>query len=132
MFDWPVGGLIVFECWTEDKERITIAAREGAEVRAAQSGLVMFAGELKGYGHLVAIRHGRGFISAIYGDIGDLRVRLHDSVERGQTIAEIRAPEDEMAELRFELRRGSGTIDPHFFMNTPEPPREDEDLLSAK
>ena len=29
-FDWPVRGRIVFECWTEDKGRITIAAAIGA------------------------------------------------------------------------------------------------------
>jgi murein DD-endopeptidase MepM/ murein hydrolase activator NlpD len=49
-FDWPVYGLTVIECWTEDKEKITIAARDGAEVRAAQSGAVVFAGEYRGYG----------------------------------------------------------------------------------
>ena len=46
-FDWPVRGRIVYGCGIEDKERITIGAGNGAEVRAAQSGVVAFAGELK-------------------------------------------------------------------------------------
>jgi septal ring factor EnvC (AmiA/AmiB activator) len=124
-FDWPVRGLIVIECLTEDKEKITIAARDGAEVRAAQSGVVVFAGEYKGYGNLALIRHEGGFVSAYYGDIGPFRVRRHDSVETGQAIASMRAPEDEMAELRFVLRRGSTTIDARPHMSSPEPPRED-------
>lgn len=131
--DWPVRGRIVFECWTEDKGRITIAAPIGAEVRAAQSGLVMFAGGLKGYGNLVLVRHEGGFASATYGDIGDLRVKRYDSVQTGQAIAAMRAPEGGMAELSFELRRGSEWIDPRPLMRTEEPPSDDGgDSLSAK
>lgn len=131
-FDWPVRGRIVFECWTEDKEKITIAARDGAEVRAAQSGLVSFAGELKRYGNLVLIRHEAGLVSATYGDIGDLRVKRGDSVQSGQTIAATRG-QDEMNELRFELRRDGEWIDPHPLMRTDKPPSENSgDSLSAK
>ena len=132
-FDWPVRGRIVYGCRIEDKERITIAVRNGAEVRAGQSGLVMFAAELKGYGNLVLIRHEGGFVSATYGDIGDLRVKRYDSVQTGQAIAAIRAPEVEMAELRFELRRGGEWIDPHPLMRTDERPSENSgDSVSAK
>src|SRR5271170_3726202 len=132
-FDWPVRGRIVYECWTVDKERITIAARNGAEVRAGQSGVVMFAGELKGYGNLILIKHEGGFLSAYYGDVGDLRVKRRDSVASGQAIASMHAPEGAMAELRFELRRDDRSIDPHPLMRTDEPPSDDEgDSLSAK
>ena len=87
--------------------------------------MVVFAGEYRGYGNLALIRHEGGFVSAYYGDIGPFRVRRHDSVETGQAIASMRAPEDEMAELRFVLRRGSTTIDARPHMSSPEPPRED-------
>ena len=46
-FDWPVRGRIVYGCGIEDKERITIAARNGAEVRAAQSGVVVVRGRIE-------------------------------------------------------------------------------------
>jgi septal ring factor EnvC (AmiA/AmiB activator) len=133
-FDWPVRGRIVFGCGIEDKERITIGARNGAEVRAAQSGVVAFAGELKPYGNVVLIKHEGGFVSAYYGDdVGDLRVRRRDSVQTGQPIATMRAPEGEMAELSFELRRGGEWIDPRPLMRTEEPPSDDGgDSLSAK
>ena len=132
-FDWPVVGRIVYGCGIEDKERITIGAGNGAEVRAAQSGVVAFAGELKPYGNVVLIKHEGGFVSAYYGDIGDLRVKRRDSVARGEAIAAMRAPEGEMAELSFELRRGSEWIDPRPLMTTEEPPSENSgDSLSAK
>ena len=132
-FDWPVRGRIVYGCGIEDKERITIGAGNGAEVRAAQSGVVAFAGELKHYGNVVLIKHEGAFVSAYYGDIGDLRVKRRDSVARGEAIAAMRAPEGEMAELSFELRRGSEWIDPRPLMRTEEPPSENSgDSLSAK
>ena len=132
-FDWPVRGRIVYGCGIEDKERITIGAGNGAEVRAAQSGVVAFAGELKHYGNVVLIKHEGGIVSAYYGDIGDLRVKRRDSVARGEAIAAMRAPEGEMAELSFELRRGGESIDPRPLMRTEEPPSDDGgDSLSAK
>ena len=133
-FDWPVRGRIVYGCGIDDKEMVTIGARNGAEVRAAQSGVVAFAGELKRYGNVVLIKHEGGFVSAYYGDdVGDLRVKRHDSVQTGQAIATMRAPEGVMAELSFELRRGSEWIDPRPLMRAEEPPSENGgDSLSAK
>jgi septal ring factor EnvC (AmiA/AmiB activator) len=60
-------------------------------------------------------------------------VKRRDSVARGEAIAAIRAPEGGMAELSFELRRGSEWIDPRPLMRTEEPPSDDGgDSLSAK
>ena len=133
-FDWPVRGRIVYGCGIEDKERITIGARNGAEVRAAQSGVVAFAGELKHYGNVVLIKHEGGFVSAYYGDdVGELRVKRHDSVQTGQAIGAMRAPEGEMLELHFELRRDDKWIDPRPWMTTAEPPFGNSvDSLSSK
>jgi septal ring factor EnvC (AmiA/AmiB activator) len=133
-FDWPVRGRIVHGCGIDDKEMVTIAAGNGAEVKAAQSGVVAFAGELTHYGNVVLIKHEGGFVSAYYGDdVDDLRVKRHDSVQTGQAIAAMRAPEGVMAELSFELRRGSQWIDPRPLMRTEEPPSENGgDSLSAK
>ncbi|HEY1454251.1 MAG TPA: M23 family metallopeptidase [Roseiarcus sp.] len=132
-FDWPVRGRIVHGCGIEDNETITIAAGNGAEVRAALSGVVAFAGELKRYGNVVLIKHQGGFVSAYHGDIGDLRVKRRDSVRTGQAIGAMRAPEGEMLELHFELRRDDKWIDPRPLMTTAEPPFDGSvGSLSAK
>jgi septal ring factor EnvC (AmiA/AmiB activator) len=55
----------------------------------------MYAGELKGYGNLVLIRHDGGFASADCRDAGALRVKRHDSVGTGEAIAAMRAPQCE-------------------------------------
>src|SRR6478735_5873969 len=44
---------------------INISVPEGTAVKAAENGVVAYAGnELKGYGNLVLIRHPNGFVSA--------------------------------------------------------------------
>ncbi len=132
-FDWPVRGSIVIECWSEDKEKITIAAGNGAEVRAAQAGIVMYAGVLEGFGSLVAIRHPEGLVSATYGDIGGLRVKRNDLVEQGQVVATMQGSRESAGELRFEVRRAGRPVDPRAFMVTDEPALErGGDRVSAR
>jgi lipoprotein NlpD len=117
-----VRGTIVIECWTEAKGAIVIAARDGAEVRAAQSGLVVFAGTFKSHGDVVLVKHADGVVSAVYGDIDALLVRARESVKKGQPLAVMRRPVDSAgAALRFELRRDGETIDARPFMNGAEP-----------
>jgi septal ring factor EnvC (AmiA/AmiB activator) len=125
-FDWPVSGQIVYECWTEPgTDAIAVAAEYAATVRAAQSGIVAYAGPLKRYGEVVMIEHGGGFVSATYGDIDDLRVKSGDPVERGQPIAVIRSVQDFPGiGLKFELMRGAKPIGARPYMSAPEPPRE--------
>jgi len=133
-FDWPVSGRIVIQCWTEDRETIAIATEDDAAVRAAQSGFIVYAGALKGYGQIVMIRHVSGFISATYGGIDDLRVKTGDHIERGQPIGFIRAAQDFPGiGLKFEIRRAAKAVDARPLMSTPEPHREPAaDPLSAR
>jgi len=133
-FDWPVRGRIVIQCWTEDMDTIAIAAEDGTTVQAAQSGAIAYARALKGYGDVVMIRHAGGFVSATYGDIGDLRVKRGDRIERGQPIAVIRSAQDFPGiGIKFELRQGAKAVDARHYMSTPEPKREPvADLLSEE
>ena len=133
-FDWPAHGTIVTECWTGDKEKIVIAVGVGAVVRAPQSGSIVYAGELKGFGTLVAIRHANGFISATYGDLDSLRAKAGDHIARGQQIAVIRSSRDSAgATLGFALRLGGERIDARPYMTAPEPQHElGADPLSAE
>ncbi|MEP7173242.1 MAG: LysM peptidoglycan-binding domain-containing M23 family metallopeptidase, partial [Aestuariivirga sp.] len=66
---WPVKGKIISEYGAKPNglknEGINIAVPEGTGVRAAESGVVAYAGnELKGYGNLVLIRHEGGWVTA--------------------------------------------------------------------
>ena len=58
---------------------INLAVPEGTPVKAAEDGVVAYAGnELKGYGNLVLIRHANGFVSA-YANASEMMVKRGDS-----------------------------------------------------
>ena len=115
-FRWPARGHIVQNFGEKNGNKsdgINIALPEGTPVKAAENGVVAYAGnELKGYGNLVLIRHDNGFVSA-YANNGDLKVKKGDAIRRGQVIAtsgqsgNVTSPQ-----LHFELRKGATPVDP--------------------
>lgn len=65
---------------------IDIAGNEGATVMAVGDGLVTWSGERTGYGNLVEINHGNGYVTR-YGHNQALLVPAGDTVRKGQAIA---------------------------------------------
>ncbi len=65
---------------------IDFAGREGAEVVAVASGVVIWSGERYGYGQLVEINHGNGYVTRYAHNVDNL-VAVGDTVRRGQVIA---------------------------------------------
>lgn len=112
-FRWPARGRIIQGFTTGGNDGINIAVPEGTQVKAAEGGVVAYAGsELKGYGNLVLIRHPNGFVSA-YAHNGALDVKRGDQVKRGQTIARSgQSGNVGSPQLHFELRKGSTPVDP--------------------
>lgn len=83
---------------------IVIAASGGAPVKAVKSGKVLYADFLRGYGKLVIIDHGGGFMS-LYGYNQSLQVSTGQSVSAGTTIASVGAGGgDAESGLYFETR----------------------------
>jgi murein DD-endopeptidase MepM/ murein hydrolase activator NlpD len=112
-FRWPARGRIIESFKAGGNDGINIAVPEGTSVRAAESGVVAYAGsELKGYGNLVLIRHPNGFVTA-YANNGELDVKRGDTVKRGQIIAKSgQSGNVNSPQLHFELRKGSTPVDP--------------------
>jgi murein DD-endopeptidase MepM/ murein hydrolase activator NlpD len=116
-FLWPVQGDVIGS-FEENSGRgrsggINIAARKGTPVRAADNGIVAYAGEaLRGYGQMIMLRHAEGYVT-LYAHNDALLVREGDVVERGQTIAEVGNSGDVIeSQLHFELRKGTQPVDP--------------------
>lgn len=116
-FAWPLEGRILESYGTgpagTHNDGINIAARAGEPVRAAEAGLVVYAGnELRGYGNLVLIKHRGGYMTA-YAHNARLLVKRGERVKRGQAIAtagstgSVRTPQ-----LHFEIRQGTRALDP--------------------
>jgi murein DD-endopeptidase MepM/ murein hydrolase activator NlpD len=112
-FRWPARGRIIQGFKSGGNDGINISVPEGTAVKAAENGVVAYAGsELKGYGNLVLIRHPNGFVSA-YANNGQIDVKRGDNVKRGQTIAKSgQTGNVATPQLHFELRKGSTPVDP--------------------
>ncbi len=112
-FRWPARGRVIQGFKSGGNDGINIAVPEGTAVKAAEGGVVKYAGnELKGYGNLVLIQHPNGFVSA-YAHNGELDVKRGDTVKRGQTIAKAgQTGNVSSPQVHFELRKGSTPVDP--------------------
>ena len=120
-FIWPINGRVLSRFGTIGKglqnDGINILAQKGTPVRAAQSGIVAYAGnELRGFGNLLLIKHTGGWISA-YAHNSELLVGTGERVERGQIVSKVgRTGSVDRAQLHFELRRGKRAVDPERFL----------------
>lgn len=96
---------------------INIAAPRGAPVKAAENGVVVYAGnELKGSGNLVLLRHEDRWMTA-YAHMDGLKVKRGDVVKRGQTIGSVGSTGSvDSPQLHFEVRRGTEALNPKVFM----------------
>lgn len=89
-----------------------IRAREGDEVRAIAGGRVVFADWLRGFGNLIILDHGDGYMS-LYGNNQALLKRVGDEVKTGDNIAAVGSSGgNQESGLYFELRRQSKPFDP--------------------
>jgi murein DD-endopeptidase MepM/ murein hydrolase activator NlpD len=121
-FRWPVRGKVItsYGAKTNGKanDGINLAVPEGTPVKAAEDGVVAYAGnELKGYGNLILVRHANGYVTA-YAHASELLVKRGDTIKRGQVIAKSgQSGEVASPQLHFEIRKGSAPVDPLQFLN---------------
>jgi septal ring factor EnvC (AmiA/AmiB activator) len=91
---------------------IFIRTRAGQEVRAVAAGRVVFADWLRGFGNLLIVDHGDGYMS-LYGNNEALFRRAGDSVRGGDAVAAAGATGgNEETGLYFELRFQGRPFDP--------------------
>jgi murein DD-endopeptidase MepM/ murein hydrolase activator NlpD len=121
-FRWPVRGRVIAAFGPKpngfQNDGINLAVPEGTPVKAAEDGVVAYAGnELKGYGNLVLVRHSNGFVTA-YAHASEILVKRGEAVKRGQVIAHsgqtgnVTSPQ-----LHFEIRKGATPVDPAQYLS---------------
>ncbi len=116
-FLWPLEGRVLSSYGSKEgglhNDGINIAAARGTPVRAAENGVVVYAGnELRGFGNLLLLRHADGWVTA-YAHSGQMLVRRGDRVTRGQKIATVGSTGSvSTPQLHFEIRKGSQPVDP--------------------
>lgn len=116
-FRWPIRGRVLSGFGVQDNgvrnDGVNIAVPEGASIRAAEEGEVVYAGnELRGFGNLVLVQHRGGYVTA-YAHNSRLDVQRGDRVSRGDVIARAGSTGDvDTPQLHFEIRRGTTPVDP--------------------
>jgi murein DD-endopeptidase MepM/ murein hydrolase activator NlpD len=113
---WPVKGGVVREGYSAKRPALLIDAELNAGVRAAADGIVLHAGSgLPGYGDVVVLLHGNGWVT-LYDGARDIAVKAGDHVLRGQWIGRVGSGNASeaaaTARLRFEWRDAGTRRDP--------------------
>lgn len=120
-FVWPVNGSVVsnfgFVGQGRKNDGINIKAALGTNVKAADKGIVAYAGnELKGFGNLVLIKHNDGYITA-YAHADKIYVKKGQRVLRGEKIATVgKTGSVNTPQLHFEVRAGKKAVNPRQYL----------------
>jgi septal ring factor EnvC (AmiA/AmiB activator) len=98
-----------------------IGAEPGSEARAIAYGRVAFADWLRGYGLLLIIDHGQGYMS-LYGYNESLLREVGAWVEPGEAISVVGSNPGSAQGLYFELRRNGKAVDPAAWLSRSRKP----------
>ena len=116
-FAWPVRGKILSAYGAKNNglfnDGINISAPRGTDVKAAENGVVAYAGnEVKGMGNLVIIQHSDGWMT-IYAHLDSMSVKRGTTVRVGQSIGKVgMTGKVDKPQLHFEIRKGTKAYNP--------------------
>jgi septal ring factor EnvC (AmiA/AmiB activator) len=115
---WPVDGKVTHAFGSPRAggrlrwNGIVVGAPDGAEFRAVQSGRVVFADWLRGFGLLTIVDHGNSFMT-LYGQAEILTRAVGDSVAPGDVLGRVgRSGGSREAGVYFEIRERGQARDP--------------------
>ena len=120
-FSWPVRGKILSGYGTKSNglfnDGINISATRGTDVKAAENGVVAYAGnEVKGMGNLVIIQHAGGWMT-VYAHMDSMVVQRGTKVTVGQKIGTVGATgKVDTPQLHFEIRKGTKAYNPSVYL----------------
>ncbi len=121
-FSWPVRGKILSHYGAKSgglfNDGINIGASRGTAVKAAENGVVAYAGnEVKGMGNLVIIQHSGGWMT-VYAHMDSMSVRRGARVSVGQKIGTVGATgKVDQSQLHFEIRKGTKAYNPSSYLH---------------
>ncbi len=116
--NWPAQGALAAHYGTSRKlgtskwQGVLIAAAKGAEVRAIAGGKVVFADWMRGFGLLMILDHGDGYMT-LYGQNQAVNKDVGNQVDAGDVIATVGDSGGQMSPgLYFEIRRDGVPLNP--------------------
>ena len=120
-FAWPVRGKILSAYGAKSNglfnDGINISATRGTAVKAAENGVVAYAGnEVKGMGNLVIVQHDGGWMT-VYAHMDSMSVRRGHKVSVGQKIGTVgETGKVDSPQLHFEIRKGTKAYNPSSYL----------------
>jgi murein DD-endopeptidase MepM/ murein hydrolase activator NlpD len=120
-FAWPtVGGYVSSKQgarWGKMHKGIDIARPSDKTIKAADNGVVVFAGWGGGYGNKIIIDHQNGF-RTLYGHMSSLNVQVGQTVSKGSAIGIMGATGDATGvHLHFEVYQNGSLVNPLSYLN---------------
>lgn len=112
---WPLHGDV-----RPSGSGVRITATSGATVRAVAHGRVAYADWLRGYGMLIIVDHGKGWMS-LYGDNETLARGVGEWVDAGDAVGTAGATQGANAGVYFELRHDGKSVDPRPWLAKGKP-----------
>ncbi|PSJ58616.1 M23 family metallopeptidase [Pseudaminobacter soli (ex Li et al. 2025)] len=117
---WPVRGRVISAYGKgggKANDGIDIQVPEGTSVKAAENGVVIYAGDgLKEFGNTVLVRHENGLVT-VYGHASELKVSRGEKVKRGQELAlSGMSGSTDSPRLHFEVRKNSTPVNPSTYL----------------
>ncbi|MBH0076677.1 MULTISPECIES: peptidoglycan DD-metalloendopeptidase family protein [unclassified Pseudoalteromonas] len=115
--DWPSKGKLEHTFGQRkhggiDWKGVLIGAKEGTNINSVHNGQVVFADWLKGYGWVIVVDHGEGFMS-LYGHAQTLLRDVGDMVREGETLALVGQSGGQASSgLYFEIRHKGRAVNP--------------------
>lgn len=113
----PVAGQVMGKFGTPREGTSTwkglfIRASEGSEVKSIANGQVVYADWMRGFGNLLIIDHGSGYLT-VYGNNDALLKQVGDHVKGGETVGTVgNSGSNQDSGLYFELRHQGQALDP--------------------
>jgi murein hydrolase activator len=95
---------------------VLIAAPRGSEVHAVARGRVVYAHFLRGYGQLIILNHGNGWLS-MYGNNETLLHVVGDDVAEGEALGTASLATSDSTGVYFELRQNGKPMDPRTWLS---------------
>ncbi len=96
---------------------VDLAGKNGSEVIASAAGVITWAGERYGYGQLIEINHGNGYVTR-YGHNSKILVQTGDEVEKGQPIALMGSSGRSTGpHVHYEVIKNGRVVDPIKYIN---------------
>lgn len=100
----------------EHHKGVDFAGRDGSEIVAVASGVITWADKRFGYGNLIEVNHGNGYVTR-YGHCKDLVVSVGDTVKKGQLIAHMGSTGRSTGpHVHFEVWRNGRPVNPEGYI----------------